>query len=40
MFAQEIVSESFIDKQAEETWYEAKDYHTLYIAEIIKVLEK
>jgi len=40
MFAQEITSDSFIDKQAEETWYEAKDYHTLYIAEIIKVLEK
>ena len=40
MFAQEIKSESFIDKQAEATWYENKDYHTLYIAEIIKVLEK
>lgn len=40
MFAQPINSESFIDKEAEEKWYSAKDYHTLYVAEIVKVLEK
>ena len=40
MFAQEIKAESFIDKEALEKWYTNNDLHTLYVAEIVKVLEK
>ena len=40
MYADEIRPEKFIDKQAEEKWYPQKDYHTMYIAEIEKVLVK
>ena len=40
MFAQEIKAESFIDKEALEKWYHNNDFHTLYVAEIVKVLEK
>lgn len=40
MFAQEIKAESFIDKEALEKWYPNNDFHTLYVAEIVKVLEK
>ena len=40
MFAQEIKAESFIDKGALEKWYPNNDLHTLYVAEIVKVLEK
>lgn len=40
MFAQEIKAESFIDKEALEKWYTNNDFHTLYVAEIVKVLEK
>lgn len=40
MFAQEIKAESFIDKEALEKWYHNNDLHTLYVAEIVKVLEK
>ena len=40
MFAQEIKAESFIDKEALEKWYPNNDLHTLYVAEIVKVLEK
>ena len=40
MFAQEIKAESFIDKEALEKWYPNNALHTLYVAEIVKVLEK
>lgn len=40
MFAQEIKAESFIDKEALEKWYPNNDLHTLYVGEIVKVLEK
>lgn len=40
MFAQKINAESFIDKEAFEKWYPNNDLHTLYVAEIVKVLEK
>ena len=40
MFAQEIKAESFIDKEALEKWYTNNDFNTLYVAEIVKVLEK
>ena len=38
MYADEIKPEKFIDKKAEEKWYPEKDYHTMYIAEVEKVL--
>lgn len=38
LFAQEWKEESWLDKEIIEKWYPNKDYHTLYIAEIEKVL--
>lgn len=40
LFAQPITESSFLDKDIIKTWYPEKDYHTLYIAEITKVLKK
>lgn len=40
LYADEIRSEKFIDKDADENCYPQKDYHTMYIAEITKVLVK
>lgn len=40
LFAQEISEESFLDKELIEKWFAAKDYHTLYIAEITKIITK
>ncbi|MEG2073161.1 MAG: flavin reductase family protein [Angelakisella sp.] len=39
MFAQPYQPESFLDPAIAEKWYAEKDYHTLYIAEILDVLE-
>ena len=38
LYAQEFDSASFIDKASDEKWYAAGDYHTMYIAEIDKIL--
>jgi flavin reductase (DIM6/NTAB) family NADH-FMN oxidoreductase RutF len=38
LFAQEYQKESFIDLGIEKDIYDSNDYHTLYIAEITKVL--
>lgn len=40
MYSQQLVGENFIDKEADEKWYANKDYHVMYFAEILKVLEK
>ncbi|MCC2255998.1 flavin reductase family protein [Ruminococcus sp. CLA-AA-H200] len=40
LYAQEMVPECFIDTTCDEKWYPEKDYHTMYIAEIVKVLKK
>ena len=40
LYAQEMKSECFIDKESEERWYPNKDYHTLYVMEIEKLLVK
>lgn len=40
MYAQELKEECFIDQKADEQWYAQKDYHTMYICEITKVLVK
>ncbi len=38
LYAQEMNTESFIDKSCNEKWYAQKDYHTMYVCEITKVL--
>lgn len=40
LFAQEYDPSSFIDSSVEKQWYPDKDYHTLYICEIEKLLVK
>ena len=40
MNSQEIKEENFIDKSIIDRWYPNKDYHMMYVAEIIDVLEK
>ena len=40
MYAQKMSPDCFIDLAAREKWYPEKDYHTLYIAEIEKILLK
>lgn len=40
MYAQPLAEEFFIDKDPIEKWYPQKDFHTLYIAEISKILVK
>lgn len=40
LYAQGFNPESFIAKENDEKWYPEKDYHTLYIAEIEKILIK
>lgn len=37
LYAQEMKPECFIDKSCDEKWYQG-DYHTMYIAEIEKIL--
>ena len=38
LYIQEYNSNSFLDKKLMEKWYPDKDYHTMYIAKIEKVL--
>lgn len=38
MYHQEMLPECFIETEHDEKWYPQKDYHTMYIAEIEKVL--
>lgn len=40
LFAQPFEESAFLDTSILEKWYPDKDYHTLYIAEIEKVLKK
>lgn len=40
LYAQEYKPECFIDQQLNEKWYPDVDHHTLYIAEIAKLLIK
>ena len=37
LYAQEMLPECFIDSECDTKWYPEKDYHTMYIAEIVKV---
>ena len=38
LYAQEMKEECFIDRTCDTKWYSEKDYHTMYVAEIEKVL--
>lgn len=40
MYVQELKPECFIDSEADTKWYPKKDYHTMYVCEITKVLVK
>lgn len=40
MYAQEMSPQCFIDAAAREKWYPERDFHTLYIAEVEKILLK
>ncbi len=40
LYAQDFRPECFIDQSLDRTWYPEHDYHTIYIAEIKKILIK
>lgn len=40
LYAQPLGEEFFIDKNPVGDWYPEKDFHTLYIAEVTKILKK
>lgn len=40
LYAQEMYPECFIETECDTKWYPQADYHTMYIAEIVKVLVK
>lgn len=40
MYAGKIEPENFLDDTVDAKWYPQKDYHTMYIAEVLKVLVK
>ena len=40
LYKDELKPERFLDKESDEKWYPEKDYHTVYIAEVLKVLKK
>lgn len=40
LFAQPMEEAAFLDQKIVDSWYPDKDFHTLYIAEIEKVLVK
>lgn len=40
LYAQEYQPECFLEEEPDKKWYPDKDYHTMYIAEIEKVLIK
>ena len=38
LYSQPMMPTCFIDKASDEKWYPQKDYHTMYIAEIVQAL--
>lgn len=40
LYAQEMKPECFVDKDCDAKWYPDKDYHTMYVMEIEKLLVK
>ncbi|MGL4774032.1 MAG: flavin reductase [Clostridium sp.] len=39
LYAQEFKPECFIDDSIDEKWYKDKDYHTLYVVEVLNILQ-
>lgn len=39
LYAQELTSECFTDKELDQKVYPGKDYHTMYVCEVEKILE-
>lgn len=40
LYAQKMLPGCFLETECDEKWYPEKDYHTMYIAEIVKILKK
>ena len=40
LYAQDLKEECFIEKDIIDKWYPEKDYHTMYVVEIEKILSK
>ena len=40
LYAQEMKEEYFMGTEEIDKWYPNKDYHTMYIAEIVKAYEQ
>mgnify|MGYP005806246375 CR=1 FL=1 len=40
LYTSDLDPAGFLDKTLDETYYPSKDYHKLFVAEIVKVLEK
>lgn len=40
LYAQELKPECMLDKEIDSKWYPDKDYHTMYVGEITKILVK
>jgi len=40
MYTQDMKEECFTDKEAVKKWYDGGNYHTMYVAEIIDVIQK
>lgn len=40
LYTDDLRSEHFLDKSLAEQWYPAKDYHKMYVAEIVNAWEK
>lgn len=38
--ATKLLPEQFIDNSIDSTWYKDKDYHTMYVAEVIEILAR
>ena len=38
LYAQDMLPECFVETECDTKWYPEKDYHTMYIGEIVKVL--
>lgn len=40
LYAQKMEPSCFLDRECDTKWYPDKDYHTMYMAEIVKILKK
>lgn len=38
LYCDSMPAENFLDKENDQKWYPNKDYHTMYVSEIVKVL--